>query len=49
LFTLGAEDDTSTETGRLFEGTEIRRKKKKADHDTEEIQGLQNVSNITPV
>ncbi|CAO3597105.1 unnamed protein product [Absidia cylindrospora] len=51
LFTLGADNDTSTETGRLFQGTEIKRKKGKRkqtqnDDDQDQIQALQGVSNM---
>ncbi|KAI8334007.1 SNF2 family N-terminal domain-containing protein [Chlamydoabsidia padenii] len=49
LFTLGGEDETSTETGRLFEGTEIKRNKNKGDQDKEDIQRLEGVSNISPI
>ncbi|KAI8098665.1 SNF2 family N-terminal domain-containing protein [Halteromyces radiatus] len=53
LFTLGAEDASTTETGQLFEGTEIKYKKKKKkrqnDDDREQVQALHGVSNIEPL
>ncbi|CAO3646467.1 unnamed protein product [Cunninghamella echinulata] len=49
LFTLTTEDSTITETGKIFEGSEIKlksKKKRKRDEDQQKIQELEGVSNI---
>ncbi|KAL0084706.1 SNF2 family N-terminal domain-containing protein [Phycomyces blakesleeanus] len=59
LFTLGAEDDTSTETGRLFKGTEIHNKddqpgsssknKKKRSKNDDDNRQLKSLSGVSGV
>ncbi|KAI9305314.1 SNF2 family N-terminal domain-containing protein [Cunninghamella echinulata] len=49
LFTLTTEDSNLTETGKIFEGSEIKlksKKKRKRDEDQQKIQELEGVSNI---
>ncbi|KAI8970281.1 SNF2 family N-terminal domain-containing protein [Mycotypha africana] len=50
LFTLGSEDAVGTETGELFKGTEVKRKrpkkKRKNDDDERKLKALQGVSGL---